>query len=197
VPAGAQCRRAKPSADRDMKKTILAAALWLYGAALFESTAGADMVVQACFSPQGKCAAHILREIESAKKELLVAVYAFTSDDLASALVQAKKRGVGVQVVIDREFDLANEKSKGKFLDAQKIPLRRISGSKTNNREKDAGLMHQKFAVIDRKIVFAGSYNWTYSAESSNDENLLLFRDAGPLAEEYRKAFVRLWERKP
>ena len=74
-------------------------------------------------------AAHILREIESAKKELLVAVYAFTSDDLASALVQAKKRGVGVQVVIDREFDLANEKSKGKFLDAQKIPLRRISGS--------------------------------------------------------------------
>jgi hypothetical protein len=26
---------------------------------------------------------------------------------------------------------------------------------------------------------------------------LLLFRDAGPLAEEYRKAFFRLWERKP
>ena len=180
-----------------MKKTIFATALWLYGAALFNSTASADMVVQACFSPQGRCGAHILREIEAAKKELLVAVYAFTSDDLASALVQAKKRGVGVQVVIDREFDLANEKSKGKFLDAQKIPLRRISGSKTNNSEKDAGLMHQKFAVIDRKIVFAGSYNWTYSAESSNDENLLLFRDAGPLAEEYRKAFVRLWERKP
>jgi len=180
-----------------MKKTIFAVALWLYGAVLFDHTAGADMVVQACFSPQGKCAAHILREIEAAKKELLVAVYAFTSDDLASALVQAKKRGVGVQVVIDREFDLANEKSKGKFLDAQKIPLRRISGSKTSNREKDAGLMHQKFAVIDRKIVFAGSYNWTYAAESSNDENLLLFRDAGPLAEEYRKAFVRLWERKP
>ena len=27
--------------------------------------------------------------------------------------------------------------------------------------------------------------------KSSNDENLLLFRDAGPLAEEYRKAFVQ------
>ena len=125
-----------------------------------------------------------------------MAVYAFTSDDLASALVQAKKRGVAVQVVIDREFDLANEKSKGKFFDAQKIPLRRISGMKSNGGEKDSGLMHQKFAVIDRKIIFAGSYNWTYSAESSNDENLLLFRDAGPLAEEYRKAFLRLWERK-
>ncbi len=54
-----------------MKKTILAAALWLYGTALFDSTAGADMVVQACFSPQGKCAAHILREIESCQERIV------------------------------------------------------------------------------------------------------------------------------
>jgi phosphatidylserine/phosphatidylglycerophosphate/cardiolipin synthase-like enzyme len=159
--------------------------------------AGAEMVVQACFSPQGKCSAHILREIDQAKKELLVAVYAFTSDELAQALVQAKKRGVAVQVVVDREFDQANERSKGKFFEAQKVPLRRIAGSKGKAPEKDAGLMHQKFAVIDRRIVFTGSYNWTYSADSLNDENLLLFRDAGPLAEEYRKAFMQLWERKP
>ena len=165
---------------------------------LWQTAVSAEMMVQACFSPQGKCSAYILREIEQAKNELLVAVYAFTSEDLAAALVQAKKRGIIVQVVVDREFDLANEKSsKGKFFDTQKIPLRRISGMKSPGAEKDSGLMHQKFAVIDRKIVFSGSYNWTRSADNSNDENLLLFRDAGPLAEEYRKAFFRLWERKP
>ena len=157
---------------------------------------GAEMVVQACFSPQGKCSTHILREIEQAKKELLVAVYAFTNDDLAAAVVQAKKRGVSVQVIIDREFDAANEKSRGRFLEGQKIPLRRVSGIKSNALEKDAGLMHQKFAVIDRKLVFTGSYNWTHSADALNDENLLLFRDAGALAEEYRKTFLNLWERK-
>ena len=157
----------------------------------------AEMVVQACFSPQGKCSTYILREIDQAKKELLVAVYAFTSDELAGALVQAKKRGVAVQVVIDRDFDVRTDNSKGKFFDANKIPLRRLSGSKAKSQERDAGLMHQKFAVIDRKTVFTGSYNWTHSAETSNDENLLLFRDAGPLAEEYRQAFLRLWERKP
>jgi phosphatidylserine/phosphatidylglycerophosphate/cardiolipin synthase-like enzyme len=156
----------------------------------------AEMVVQACFSPQGKCSAHILREIEQAKQELLVAVYAFTSDDLASAVVQAKKRGVLVQVIIDREFDAANEKSKGRFLEGQKIPLRRLSGIKASAVEKDAGLMHQKFAIIDRKLVFTGSYNWTHSADTLNDENLLLFRDAGGLAEEYRKTFLNLWGRK-
>src|SRR6185295_316924 len=161
------------------------------------SICAAEMVVQACFSPQGKCSAHILREIEQAKKELLVAVYAFTSDELAGALVQAKKRGVAVQVVVDRNFDARTENSKGKFFDANKIPLRRLSGTKSKSQERDSGLMHQKFAVIDRRTVFTGSYNWTHSAETSNDENLLLFRDAGPLAEEYRQAFLRLWERKP
>ena len=179
-----------------MMQRRLSRALFLF-IPLMPTSVFAEMVVQTCFSPQDKCAAHILREIEQAKKELLVAVYAFTSDDLAGALVQAKKRGVSVQVVVDREFDAANEKSKGKFFDVQKIPLRRVSGNKMKAQEKDAGLMHQKFAVIDRKIVFTGSYNWTHSAESFNDENLLLFRDAGPLAEEYRKAFFRLWERKP
>ena len=158
--------------------------------------AGAEMAVQACFSPQGKCSTHILREIDNAKKELLVAVYAFTSDDLAGALVQAKKRGVIVQVIIDREFDSRNDKSKGKFLELQKIPVRRLSGGKPLNSDREAGLMHQKFAIVDRRVVFTGSYNWTQSADSFNDENLLLFRDAGPLAEEYRKIFASLWERK-
>ena len=156
----------------------------------------ADMAVQACFSPQGKCSIHILREIGNAKKELLVAVYAFTSDDLAGALVEAKRRGVIVQVIIDREFDSRNDKSKGKFLELQKIPVRRLSGGKPTDSEREGGLMHQKFAVVDRRIVFTGSYNWTQSADSFNDENLLLFRNAGPLAEEYRRTFVRLWERK-
>ena len=179
-----------------MMRALIASAPLLLLVIRLEIASAADMVVQACFSPQGKCSTYILREIDTAKKELLVAVYAFTNDELASALVQAKKRGVAVQVVVDREFDLANESSKGKFFEAQKIPLRRVSGAKSKNQVKDAGLMHQKFAVIDRRIVFTGSYNWTRSADNLNDENLLLFRDAGQLAEEYRNAFFRLWERK-
>jgi len=176
--------------------------LWLvtlviFTLSLFPSLALAEMVVQACFSPQGKCSAYILREIDQAKKELLVAVYAFTNDELANALVQAKKRGVAVQVVIDRDFDVRTDNSKGKFFESNKIPMRRVAGTKAKSLERDAGLMHQKFAVIDRKTLFTGSYNWTHSAENSNDENLLLFRDAGPLAEEYRQAFLRLWDRKP
>ena len=157
----------------------------------------ADMSVQACFSPSEKCSVHLLRAIERANKELLVAVYAFTNDDLASALVQAKKRGVLVRVIIDREYDVVTDRSQGKFLESQKIPLRRLSGVKIPNGEKDAGLMHQKFAVIDRSVVFTGSYNWTRAADRLNDENLLMFRDAAALADEYRREFYNLWGRKP
>jgi len=158
--------------------------------------AAAEMVVQACFSPAGICSSLIIREIQQAKKELLVAVYAFTSDELAAAVVQAKKRGLSVQVVIDRDFDAGNERSKGKFLEAQKVPLRRIAGIKSTVADKETGLMHQKFAVLDRSAILTGSYNWTHAADRMNDENLLFFRDAGPLAEEYRRIFWQLWERK-
>jgi len=179
-----------------MSRKVGAAGALFLSSLLIVGSAHAEMVVQVCFSPQVKCSTHIMREIQAAQKELLVAVYALTSDDLASALVQAKKRGVIVQVVIDREFDRANESSKGKFLDAQNIALRRVSAAAKQAADKEPGLMHQKFAIIDRRMIFTGSYNWTHSADNRNDENLLMFRDAGPLAEEYRKAFLRLWERK-
>ncbi len=180
-----------------MVQTKTSAALFVVTFMLCPTFSQAEMVVQACFSPQGKCSSYILRELEQAKKEILLAIYAFTSDELANAIVQARKRGVSVQVVVDREFDAATEKSKGKFLEAQKVLLRRVAGLKAGATDREAGLMHQKFAVIDRRLVLTGSYNWTHSADTLNDENLLLFRDAGPLAEEYRKVFFRLWERKP
>lgn len=178
-----------------MKSTVR----WLmifFGPLWFGATSRAEMAVQTCFSPQGKCSAHIIREINRTQKELLIAVYAFTNDELARAVVQAKKRGVSVQIVLDREFDAANDKSQSKFLEEQKILLKRISGMKPMVPEREPGLMHQKFAVMDRKIIFTGSYNWTRAAEKINDENLLWFRDAGPLADEYRKVFLQLWERK-
>ena len=151
------------------------------------------MAVQACFSPYGKCSGHIVREIGQAQKEILVAVYAFTNEEIAWALVKASQRGVKVQVVLDQEFDATNDGSKKSFLEKQRIAIRRVSGL---DKGGGAGLMHQKFAVIDRKVLLTGSYNWTVSAENSNDENLLVFRDAAPLAEEYRKEFFRLWEKK-
>jgi len=153
----------------------------------------AGIVVQACFSPKGNCSDHIIRELQRAETEILVAVYAFTSSEIAWALVQAKQRGINVRVLVDRKFDRESKYSQGSFLKKQGLNVRRASGLSKGNKKR--GLMHQKFAVIDSRIVLTGSYNWTAYAEKFNHENLLLFRDAGPLAEEYRLQFFRVWEK--
>jgi len=185
----------KTESPRKTKRTLLSLflILGLFQSSWFLLSSQAEMVVQACFSPMGKCSNHLIGELQKAQREILVAVFAFTSHGIARALVQAKRRGIKVLVVLDREFDRKNDYSMGSFLEEKGLQVRRVSGlTKGENRR---GLMHQKFAVIDSNVVLTGSYNWTASAENYNAENLLLFHDAGPLAEEYRKQFHRLWEK--
>jgi len=52
---------------------------------------------------------------------------------------------------------------------------------------------YDKFAVIDNRIVITGSFNWTASAESRNNENLLVIFSPG-FAKEYKKEFLKLWK---
>jgi len=37
--------------------------------------------------------------------------------------------------------------------------------------------MHHKYFIIDKSIIGTGSYNWTYSAENKNEENIILSND--------------------
>jgi len=178
-------------------KRLYASILLVLSPIFFPKNSDGGMVVQACFSPERKCSSYILSEIEKAQKEILAALYAFTHQDVADALIKARRRGVQVNVLLDSEFDRGNESSKGKYLERAGIEVRRISGEKRVPVEKDSGLMHQKFAVIDGRVLLSGSYNWTLSADRSNHENLLLFHDAEPLAREYRQEFFRLWEKRP
>jgi phosphatidylserine/phosphatidylglycerophosphate/cardiolipin synthase-like enzyme len=53
--------------------------------------------------------------------------------------------------------------------------------------------MHDKFFVIDDRLVGTGSYNWTASAEEDNAENLLIVRSA-TLVGRYLNEFNALWD---
>jgi len=135
------------------------------------------------FSPGGGTRAAILDEIEHAREEILLAMYTFTSGDLAGALVRAKGRGVRVCVILDegqriREGSGANGR-KSAYLVENGLEVWFDSVS---------GLMHNKFAVIDRRLVITGSYNWTEGAERRNFENLLIVRSAS-LAARYAAEF--------
>jgi len=55
--------------------------------------------------------------------------------------------------------------------------------------------MHNKFAIIDNRLLLTGSYNWTASANSRNDENLMVIDDPG-IIEIFQNQFVNLWTNK-
>ena len=54
--------------------------------------------------------------------------------------------------------------------------------------------MHNKIAIIDGKILFTGSYNWSKSAEEGNQENLLEFIDEEEITKVYQERLDYLWE---
>ncbi len=138
-----------------------------------------------CFSPDQPCTRKIVDEIGSAKREINVAMFTFTSRKIARALVKAKERGVKIRVIVDEGT------SKARFC---VVPLLLSRGIDVRvKRGSGGGLMHNKFAVIDGSTVLTGSFNWTVSAQRRNDENLLIIRDK-KLAQAYRNRFERLWE---
>lgn len=138
--------------------------------------------VQVYFSPEGGCEQAVIRTINSAKKTIDVAIYSFTSRKIAQSLVAAKKRGVRIRIIMDKDQN-RSKYSKKRYLQKYRIPIA------TNRGE---GLMHHKFAVIDTQIVITGSYNWTVSANMYNHENLLIIKSP-ELAKIYEKEFTKMW----
>src|SRR5215470_2071462 len=54
------------------------------------------------FSPKGGCTDVVVQELKSARREILVLAYSFSSKPIAQALVEAKTRGVRVDIILDK-----------------------------------------------------------------------------------------------
>ena len=65
----------------------------------------------------------MVRALEHARSSLLVQAYSFTSAPIAKALLDAKKRGVKVEVILDRS-QRKEHYSSADFLAHAEIPVR-------------------------------------------------------------------------
>jgi len=146
--------------------------------------------ITVCFSPRGCGEKLLISKINKAKKYIYVAIFSFTNSKIARALINARKRGVKVYVIVD-EGQLHNKHIRN--LIRKLIRNGIIVKAK---RGTGGGLMHHKYAVIDGKIVLTGSYNWTYSAENRNDENLICLENYQTVAKKYLNNFSSLWKQK-
>ena len=126
------------------------------------------------FSPNGGCTEAIVSEISHAKSEIYVQAYSFTSAPIAKALVDAHKRGIKLEVILDKS-QKKEKYTSATFLNNAGIP--------TYIDSKHA-IAHNKIMVIDKETVITGSFNFTKAAEEKNAENLLIIRNK-KLAEIY------------
>ncbi len=147
---------------------------------VIRSTPGDDIQMQVFFSPRGGCTAAIVDAIHSAKNEVLVQAYSFTSAFIAKALVDAHKRGVQVQIILDRSQE-TKQYGSADFTAHAGIPT---------YIDAAHGIAHNKVMVIDKAVVITGSFNFTKAAETNNAENLLVIR-----SKVLAKVYCENWER--
>jgi phosphatidylserine/phosphatidylglycerophosphate/cardiolipin synthase-like enzyme len=131
-----------------------------------------------CFTPEygvtPSCTQEVVDALNGATKSVLVQAYSFTSAPIAKALVDAKRRGIDVKVILDRSNRTAHY-SAATFLAHAGIPMW---------IDAQHAIAHNKVMIIDGKTVLTGSFNFTKAAEQQNAENLVNINDS-TLAEKY------------
>jgi phosphatidylserine/phosphatidylglycerophosphate/cardiolipin synthase-like enzyme len=79
--------------------------------------------VTVCFTPGGNCTDQIVKALGDAKTSILVQAYSFTSAPMAKALLDAHKRGVRVEVILDKS-NRTDKYSAADFLANQGMPTK-------------------------------------------------------------------------
>ncbi|NTV37226.1 MAG: DUF1669 domain-containing protein [Anaerolineaceae bacterium] len=141
--------------------------------------------VEAYFSPEDKIAGRILKVIASSRKSINIQAFAFTRDDLGDEIIRRAKAGVNVRGVFDS--DQIDSNIGGEF-------PRFLDAGLDVHRDPFMNMLHDKLIIIDGEIIITGSYNFSNSAETKNDENVVIIWDA-QLAAQYEQEFEKIYQR--
>ena len=116
------------------------------------------------FSSVDDIQSEILKVLDSARKEIKVAVAWFTNRTLFNKLLEKQAEGVNVYVII-----ASHEINRNCGINYDMLAT---AGGEFLELVNEDGLMHSKFCVVDFNIICMGSYNWTYSANKRNQETM-------------------------
>lgn len=142
--------------------------------------------VEVRFSPWDDVEGAIIEVIRAARRTIHVQAFLFTSRPLARALVEARGRGVAIEVLADAEQAERAENSQLPLLAAADIPVA---------LETRYAAAHNKVILVDADeaggAVVTGSYNFTYSARAKNAENVVILRGNPGVLRAYRDNWRR------
>jgi len=141
---------------------------------------------QTYFSTKDDIQSVLLAKLGKAQQEIKVAVAWFTDRKLFQKLKEKQKNGVKVSLIIanhEINFNCGINFQELAQLGGELIVM--------GNGE---GLMHNKFCIIDFDIVCMGSFNWTISANTRNQEFLNVTSGNQKMVTEFIDEFERLRE---
>jgi len=120
-----------------------------------------------CFTPFHPCNEFILDLLNNAQRSIKVQAYGMSNCAIIRALVDAKKRGVEVTILLDKGALL----SKYNFIlfDLHKSGIPFLIDYQT-------GIAHNKLIIVDDEYVETGSFNYYQDIEKINAENLLIIK---------------------
>lgn len=112
----------------------------------------------------------LLKVINEANKTIYIAMFAWTHPRLADAVIEAHKRGVKVEIIVDHQL--------GKGAGAEIVTKLHQAGVSVSLSEGNS-LLHYKCLYVDEKVLVSGSTNWTRAAFKQNDDCFLILNDMG------------------
>ncbi len=143
--------------------------------------------VDVLFAPDDRPEADLVNLVDTARHSVEFLAFSFTSNPLGDALMRARDADVQVRGVMDEE-------QAGSNIGSEWIEFR--SAGMDVRLDGNPGQMHEKVIIIDDEVVVMGSYNFSRSANESNDENLLVIRSR-LIARQFSEEFSRVYAAAP
>ncbi|KAJ2159434.1 hypothetical protein GGF46_003033 [Coemansia sp. RSA 552] len=143
-----------------------------------------DVYIHSFFFPSEESFGKLISFLGSAQASLDICVFNITDNEVARAIIAARRRGVDVRIITD------DEQLKCRGSDVERLEEDHGIPFKTDS-DPDR-LMHSKFAVIDKRAVWCGSYNWTVSGRRTNNESVICTNDPDTAAA-FSAEFESLW----
>lgn len=146
-------------------------------------------IKRALFSPDDNIEDVLVSLIDTEREKISMTAFSLTSLSVANALINAKRRRVVVELIVDAQNSQSSY-SKVTMVHAAGIPVWVYPPMKQHDGENHKpqnffprkGIMHNKFIVFkrslnDKPLLWTGSYNFTWSANKKNQENVIIVDD--------------------
>jgi phosphatidylserine/phosphatidylglycerophosphate/cardiolipin synthase-like enzyme len=143
-----------------------------------------NSTVRVYFSPDDHFRSQqLIPLLQAAKQSVHFMAFAFTSTDITQTLSNLQQQGIEIKGVVD------TSQSGSSYAQYDDLKAENIDVLLDGNPKK----LHHKVMIIDHRYVVTGSYNFSQSAETRNDENSVII-DNSDLAAQYEQEFIRVYQ---